>query len=122
MNEKENQEEQRLKLLVPSTPVEITGKACCEAAAAEIAICHGPMPVIALDKNSSQSAPDKNNNVQVGDVGAEISKVPSEQVFFSNTIVPAVGSKQETEEHRAALKLQQARMDEEAAGVVELRR
>lgn len=92
MNEKEKQEEQRLKLLVPSYTVETTGKACCSAAAVEIAICHGPMPVIALHKKPSQMAPDKNDDVKAGDVGAGISALLAEQVFFSNTIVPEVGS------------------------------
>ena len=78
MNEKEKQEEQRLKLLVPTNSGGETGNACCDSAAMEIAICHGSMPDIPLSKKLSQMPPDRNDDVKVGDVSAEISEVSSE--------------------------------------------
>lgn len=128
MNEKQKKDEDRLKRLIANITIDNESKVSENNLAANVALCHGPMPEIALKKNIFQVAPDTSRDVKTGDAEPVPERVIPVQDFFSNTIVPSDNSSTsgtapiqeshqatpETAEHRAAVEQQQARMDEEA--------
>jgi CheY-like chemotaxis protein len=84
VNTKKKSDEPRLKPLNPqidNTPH------VADADAKEFAVCHGPMPDIALKKSIFKVKADEYGDAEGEDVKADTNNVNAEPVFFSNTIV-----------------------------------